>query len=159
METILIPIDFNVESLLTLRIALNHHSEGKINVILMYSESLSDSIADLLFYNPQKTIKSLISPDFEEALSIIKNRYETTVHHIRIELFHGYNSNALKRFIEAKGVSYIYLPKNYQLKPPKKNGFDPINLFKKSKINFKEIEWNIDKNTHQHISLISLFAN
>ncbi|MES2478804.1 MAG: hypothetical protein V4561_06945 [Bacteroidota bacterium] len=158
METILIPIDFNVESLLTLRIALNHHTDGKINVILMYSESLSDSITDLLFYNPQKTIKSLLKPDFEEALSIIKNRYETTVHHIRIELFHGYNSNSLKRFIEAKRISNIYLPKNYQLKPPK-NGFDPINLFKKSQIDFKEIEWSIDKNTHQQMSLISLFVN
>lgn len=158
MKTILIPIDFSIESLLTLRIALTHHVEDRINVILMYSESLSDSITDLLFYAPQKKIKSLLKPEFEEALSIIKNRHETTINSLRIELFHGFNSNALKSFVAAKKVDIIYLPKNYKFKLLKK-GFDPKPMFLKSKLSYIEIEWDVEKNVHNHHSLISLFSN
>ena len=52
----------------------------------------------------------------------------------------GINKNAFLNFYEAQGIDLIYLPKDYCLKPDK-NGFDPIPLIKKSKVEYKEVAW------------------
>ncbi|MBL7936163.1 MAG: hypothetical protein JNM51_10200 [Bacteroidia bacterium] len=139
-KTILIPVDFTPESLNTLKLALKENSISGVNVILMYSEYLTDSITDLLFYSADRIIESHITPDFEETISILKNRYETDIKTIKIELFHGYNINSFKNFIEAKRIDAIYIPKKYTLKL-KKNGFDPIPFIKKSGLPVQEMEW------------------
>jgi hypothetical protein len=156
-RTILIPIDFKIESLNTLKLALNSIENEHANVVLMYAEYLTDSITELLFYSPKKTIKSLKSPEFEEAISIIKNRYETVIRSIEIELFHGYNVNAFKEFVEAKKIDTIYIPKNYSLRLPK-NGFDPIPLIKKSKLSYQEMGWETSTYTSEQLQLNALFS-
>lgn len=137
-KKILIPIDFKVESLNTLKIALNEIEE-EVEVVLMYSEYLSDSITELLFYSPDEKRKSLNTPDFGESLSILKNRFESTLIKVDIEFFHGFNAKAFKNFAEGKKVDCIYIPKNYKLQLSK-NGFDPIPLIQKSKLTFQEVE-------------------
>ncbi len=140
-KTILVPVDFSIESLNTLKLALQKESGNKINVILMYADDLSTSITDLLFYSPSKQIKKLTNQEFNEALSIIKNRYESLIHAIRIQLFHGKTKSAFNTFAEANKVDMVYLPKYYKL-APLDNGYDAIPLIKKSKFSFQEIEWN-----------------
>ncbi|MBP7642450.1 MAG: hypothetical protein KA767_03880, partial [Saprospiraceae bacterium] len=66
-KRILIPTDFNVESLNTMKRALERVDDGDVEVILFYSEYLSDSITEMLFYNPEKRLNELITPVFEEA--------------------------------------------------------------------------------------------
>jgi hypothetical protein len=157
-KTILIPIDFKIESLNTLKLALNSLKSEHTNVVLMYTEYLTDSITELLFYSPKKIIKSLKSPEFEEAISIIKNRYETMIDSIDIKLFHGYNVNAFKIFVEAKKIDTIYIPKNYSLRTSQ-NGFNPIPLIKKSKLPYQEIEWETSTYTSEQVQLNALFSN
>ncbi len=137
-KTILVPIDFRVASLNTLKIALEPYSEEPIKVILMYAESLDDSITELLFYRSPKSISANITPEFKDALEIIMNRFEGKLQQISIEVFHGYNQSALSTFLESNKVDEIYVPKNYQLKTPKK-AFNPIPLLRKSNYALNEV--------------------
>jgi len=58
-KTILIPIDFRVASLNTLKYALERSSGSPHRVILIYAEYLEDSITELLFYRPESKPRSL----------------------------------------------------------------------------------------------------
>ncbi len=151
-KKLLIPIDFKVESLNTLKYALKGIDE-EVEVVLMYSEYLSDSISELLLYSPDEQRNSLKSGDFREALCILKNRYESMLVKVDIELFHGYNTNALKNFIEGHNIDSMYIPKNYKLQPPK-NGFDPIPLIVKSKLAYEEVEWQQYADSSSELSLL-----
>ena len=155
-KKILIPIDFRIESLNTLKNALEERKQEKSTVILMYSEHISVSITELLFYDPAKKIKSLASADFNDATAILINTYESSLHALKIELFNGINKNAFLNFYEAHGIDLIYLPKDYCLKPHK-NGFDPIPLIKKSKVEYKEVAWASDRPTTNKDELTQLF--
>jgi hypothetical protein len=156
VKKILIPIDFKIESLNTLKYALEELKQEKSSIILMYSYYSSDSITELLFYNPAKIIKALTSPHFNDAINIIKNTYETSIHSFKIELFHGLNLNAFLNFYESHGIDLVYLPKDYCLKPYK-NGFDPIPLIKKSKVQYSEVAWTSDQGTSNKDELNQLF--
>jgi len=142
-KTILVPIDFSIESLNTLRLALEGHTTDKLNIILLYAEHLTDSITELLFYSPQKIIQSLTKPDFQEAIAILKNRHETAIDSIEIELIHSYNRKVFEAFLEKRKVDEIYVPITYKLKP-RRNGFDPIPLLKRSSVPVHGIEWELD---------------
>jgi hypothetical protein len=156
VKKILIPTDFKIESLNTLKYSLEERKQEKSSVILMYSAYNSDSITDLLFYNPTKIVEALVSSNFNDAINIIKNTYETSIHSFKIELFHGLNLNAFLNFYESHGIDLVYLPKDYCLKPYK-NGFDPIPLIKKSKVQYSEVAWTSDQGTSNKDELNQLF--
>lgn len=155
-KTILIPTDGRVESLATLRMALQNLESQELHIVLMYSEYLNDSITDLLFYNAAKRIKTIITPAFEEALSVLKNRYETSFQSISIELFHGMTVNAFKNFATAKKIDIAWLPKAKSLKPTK-NAFDPTSLIKKSGLQIHEVEWATNTATDNAITQFNFF--
>jgi hypothetical protein len=152
VKTILIPIDFSIESLNTLKIALNGLHNSRADIILMYAEYTSDSITELLFYSPEKRLKILLKPEFEEALAVLKNRFEKVIETIRIELFHGYGVNAFVNFIEGNNVDTIFIPKTYTLKLLS-NGFNPIPIIKKSKLPYAEADWVASIRTSQEDQL------
>ena len=156
VKKILIPTDFKIESLNTLKYSLEERKQEKSSVILMYSAYNSDSITDLLFYNPTKVVEALVSSNFNDAINIIKNTYETSIHSFKIELFHGLNLNAFLNFYESHGIDLVYLPKDYCLKPYK-NGFDPIPLIKKSKVQYSEVAWTSEQGTSNKDELNQLF--
>ena len=155
-KTILIPIDFRVASLNTLKLALEPYSEDVIEVILLYAEYLGDSITELLFYTPKKIVSTHITPEFKEALEIIRNRFEGKLKYINIELFHGYTTSAMKNFLEANAVDEIYIAKNYQLKESK-NSFDPTPFLKKSHYKVIEVSIENDFDRTEHEQLVALF--
>ena len=156
VNKILIPIDFRVESLNTLKYCLEERKQEKSSILLMYSAYSSDSITELLFYKSAKIIEALVSSNFNDAINIIKNTYESSLHSFGIELFHGLNRNAFLNFYEANEIDLVYLPKDYCLKPYK-NGFDPIPLIKKSKMQYKEVAWTRDHDVTNKDELNQLF--
>jgi hypothetical protein len=156
IKKILIPIDFKIESLNTLKYALEERKQEQSSIILMYSEYSSDSITDLLFYHPAKITRALASAHFNDAIDIITNTYESSLHSCKIEVFHGLNRNAFLNFYEAKEIDLIYLPKEYKLKPHK-NGFDPIPLIKRSKVEYREVIWTSEQDTTSKDELNHLF--
>jgi hypothetical protein len=156
VKKILIPIDFKIESLNTLKYCLEERKHEKSSVILMYSAYNSDSITELLFYNPGKIVEALVSSNFNDAINIIKNTYESSFDSFKIELFHGLNTKAFLNFYNAHGIDLVYLPKDYCLKPYK-NGFDPIPLIKKSKVEFREVAWSSENDLADKDDLNKLF--
>ena len=156
LKKILIPIDFKIESLNTLKYCLEERKLEKSSVILMYSAYSGDSITEILFYNPGKIVEALVSANFNDAINIIKNTYESSFDSFKIELFHGLNTKALLNFYDAHGIDLVYLPKDYCLKPFK-NGFDPIPLIKKSKVEFKEVAWTRENDLAYKDDLNQLF--
>jgi hypothetical protein len=156
LKKILIPIDFKIESLNTLKYCLEERKLEKSSVILMYSAYSGDSITEILFYNPGKIVEALVSANFNDAINIIKNTYESSFDSFKIELFHGLNTKAFLNFYDAHGIDIVYLPKDYCLKPYK-NGFDPIPLIKKSKVEFKEVVWTRENDLAYKDDLNKLF--
>jgi hypothetical protein len=156
LKKILIPIDFKIESLNTLKYCLEERKLEKSSVILMYSAYSGDSITEMLFYNPGKIVEALVSSNFNDAINIIKNTYESSFDSFKIELFHGLNTKAFLNFYDAHGIDIVYLPKDYCLKPYK-NGFDPIPLIKKSKVEFKEVVWTRENDLADKDDLNKLF--
>jgi hypothetical protein len=156
LKKILIPIDFKIESLNTLKYCLEERKLEKSSVILMYSAYSGDSITEILFYNPGKIVEALVSANFNDAINIIKNTYESSFDSFKIELFHGLNTKAFLNFYDAHGIDLVYLPKDYCLKPYK-NGFDPIPLIKKSKVEFREVAWSSENDLADKDDLNKLF--
>jgi hypothetical protein len=156
IKTVLVPIDFTIESLNTLKITLNDLVDTQVNVVLMYSEYTSDSITELLFYSPEKRLKTLLKPEFMEALTAIKNRFENVIDCISIEFFHGYGVNAFVNFVEGKKIDIISIPSEYKLKP-QSNGFDPLPIIKKSKLPYQEVNWLPNKYAPKEEELSHLF--
>lgn len=154
---ILIPTDFHVESLNTLKLAMNELETYEVEVVLMYAQDLSNSITELLFYNPKKVVESLRTEEFDEALSILKNRFESRIISINYEIFHGYRVKSLEDFMKSKNIDFVYLPKTYCLQMQKK-GFNTIPLFKKSSLAYKELDWEAGLHLSEGLQLNALFS-
>ncbi|MCC6372356.1 MAG: hypothetical protein IT236_15235 [Bacteroidia bacterium] len=153
-KNILIPIDFCVASLNTLKLVLESNKAQKISVILVHAEYLSDSEMDLLFYSPYNIIDKNLTVEFKEALEILKNRY-STLEGIFIKLFHGNNLNYMQNFLSANKIEEIYLPKTYQLKQAKRT-FNSVTLFKRSSLPVFEMDWeqHLNETEQEHLSAL-----
>lgn len=156
-KRILIPVDFNVESLVTLKLALDESNERGMKVVLMYARYQDDSITDMLFYSPSRIIKQEMPAEFKEALSIIQNRYESILDSVSVALFHGQTTQAFKAFAEAHRVTDIVLPNLYRFNLTE-NSFNPLPLIRKSGLPYREVAWEPHVNTAQQHQLISLFT-
>lgn len=156
-KTILIPIDFSVASLNMLKLALEDMKSESIHVILMYSEFPSDSITDLLFYSETTIIYKKTTPNFTEALEVIKNRFEKTLLSINIKVFHAYNVKALEVFLKANRVDELYIPKKFKL-AENNRAFDPVPLLREVDLPTKELEWSEENFLNIKDQLQALFS-
>ena len=156
VKTILIHVDFRVESLNTLKLALAQSNENNVGVVLMCAEILSDSISDLLFYSQEKIINARMKPEFLKAIAIIKNRFENKIKRFEIEVFHGRNQSSLERFMKANKIDEIYIPKTYVLKLSGP-AFDPLPLLKKYQLPVYQIDWDQKQETSEEDQLNALF--
>lgn len=155
-KTILVPVDLNVASLNTLRLALESLPDQKIKVMLIYPKSLDNNITDLLFLSPFKIIHSFTSPEFKEALEIIKNRYSEKLLHVSTKLFYGNTKAFLENFIAANAIDAVIIPKNYKFQTAREL-FDPIPLLKKAKVPVFEVNLESSDRYIQREQLLSLF--
>jgi hypothetical protein len=155
-KTILIPTDFTIASLKLLKLALatNLSSDIRYKIVLTMGHYLSSSISDLLFFSPSKIIKEKNEAKFEEALEIIKNRFESSIEAIHFKIFTGLNQNSFNHFLEANKIDIAYTTKSYKYQY-NKNGFDVSPYFLKSKIELIELNWR--QNSDNSEELDSLF--
>lgn len=154
--TVLVPIDFSVASLNTLKLALESNKDSGVRAILLYAELLSDSITEMLFYSPEKIIEKKQTNEFREALEILNNRYKHHENEIIIRFLHSYDKNYLISLLEANRVDKIYLPKNYVLKT-RGASFNPIPLLKSTQFPIYETEWETSTNKSEQEQLAALF--
>lgn len=156
VKTLLIPIDFTVSSLNTLKLALEQEKAESVEIILLYAELQSDSITDLLFYSADKIVSPKLSSDFVLALEAIRNRFEKQVTEVAIKVFHGINIQALNSFLVVNCVDEIFIPKTYKLTTPGR-AFDPIPLLRKSSFPVYEMAFTPAVNAESASQLDALF--
>lgn len=156
MKTIAIPTDFTIESLNTVKGALNVLKDEKINLILVYSAYLSGSITDLLFLSKPKYLASLQDDKFTEACEILRNKYASQIKSIQVELFPGTSNSFFTHFLAGNHIDEVFIPKKYRLKLGKR-GFDPIPYFKKTKLPLTEVDWNETSNVPEKNRVAELF--
>lgn len=155
VKTILVPTDFRIESLNTLKYALRENVISGIDVILLHACFLSDSITDLLFYSKDAVVKEHLTSHFTEALFIVRNRHKE-INSLRIEVIHSNRSDMFARFLKANKVDEIYLPKNYKLQPLKKS-FNPLPHLSSSNFPVTYIDWESARGNSEQDQLENLF--
>ncbi len=154
-RTILIPTDFSIESLIPVKQAAMLSNYEEIEIVLMFCDLLPGSITDLLFYTPAKSIAQHSNREFDDACSIIMNKYASRISSIRTEVFHGTSDAAFDNFISGNKIDEVIFPKNYVLKEHR-NGFNPLPYIKRSYLPCREVEWKAN-NPHESASLSTLF--
>lgn len=139
-KTIVIPTDFTVQSLSVLKSVLsNNASNTTFDIILLHGLSLNDSIRDLLFSSKLQQIENLSNAEFEEACEVIKNKYDSQISSLRIDLFSGYNLSAFNNYLEGNRVVEIYVS-DKKLELTNKKSFDLSRFIAKSMANVITID-------------------
>lgn len=109
-KTILIPTDFTVQSLNVLKSILSSNSpEMKLDIILLHGYSLSDSIMDLLFFSKYQQINALTTTEFKESYEVIKNKFNSQINSLTIDLFSGYNASSFNNYIKINKVDELFI--------------------------------------------------
>jgi hypothetical protein len=158
-KTIVIPTDFTVQSLNVLKTVLNqNNSQQKFNVILLHGLTLGDSIRDLLFFSKPQQISSLMSAEFEEAYEVIRNKFDSQINSLKIDLFTGYTVSAFTTYLEANGVQEIFTSDR---KPEftNKNSFDFSRLVNKCNIDVTVVESVGKSSVPQRGEIAEVFLN
>ncbi len=151
-KTLLIPTDFQIESLNMLKFALEEQTEP-VKIILLYGNNLNGSISELLFYSRKSILDKLLHPSFRETLEILKNRFENVIHCISIELLNHNGSGLLRNLLEAHKVDVIYVPKSYKLRPGL-HGFDPVPRLRAAGVVVRELAWSSPANEENHLQTL-----
>lgn len=132
MKTILIPTDFNEQSVKTARLIPVNSDNEKIKIIFFHAYKLTDSISDLLMLRRRTAEYGQIPDAFHTACNQFKLENEATVYSVGIEYFYGSTMAAFRNFIEANEVDAIFYPGNYNFQKISKYSLDPELLLKKS---------------------------
>lgn len=158
-KTILIPTDFTVNSLNVLKsILIQNDAKQTYNVILLHGMSLSDSIRDLLFFSKSKQIDSLTNPEFEEAYEVIRNKFDSQISSLRIDLFTGYNLSAFNNYLEGNKVEQIFISDK---KPvlTNKNSFDLSRFIEKCQVEVTKVDFAANATIPEKGKIAEVFMN
>jgi len=142
VKTILIPTDYSIESLHLVKQALSNLNEGEqCNLVLAHGLHAGDSISDLLFFSKNKLIQSFTNSEFEEACTVIRNKFQSQIKSLRKDVILGKTQSAFNNYLEANGIDEAYIPLNHKLSYDSKKCFDIVPLIEKSKLNVEELSW------------------
>jgi hypothetical protein len=130
----------------------------RYTVIFLHCVRGSDSILDLLFYSEASVIQSLVNKDFNEACTILKNKFSSRIVEDRIVVFKGSTQLAFRNFLEANHVDEILVPSEYRFKAVHKKSFDPTPFILKSGLTITEVSWNSVQNAPEKNQLAELFS-
>lgn len=156
-RTILVPTDFSIRSLHTLRHAFDERDTQQLDIVFFAGFVLTESITELLFFSRRRVIDSVASGDFKEACQIIRNRYSSQINGIRFEIFTGFTQAAFNNFVEGNGIDEIYIPVN-KLNYPRQC-FDPTAYMQKSTLPKIVVSWTDAPESKQQNHLSELFTS
>jgi hypothetical protein len=155
-KTILIPTDFTMESLNLFKYVMQTTTVD-VHVIFLHCMAPSDSILDLLFTTSEDIAESLVSRDFKEAISIIKNRYGTYSSSENVQIFKGRTQGAFLNFLEGNKVDEIIVPKDYHFIKTNSRSIDPMSFIKDTTRSVIEVSWTGSKSVPEKNQLAELF--
>lgn len=158
-KTILIPTDFTVNSLNTLKTVLtNNSSDTSLDIILLHGLTLSDSIRELLFFSKMKQIDSLTNNEFEEAYEVLCNKFDSQINSFKIDLFTGYNQTAFNSYLKANKVETIFISNGKQ-KLSHRKSFDLSPFIRKSNVEVITLNSNAKAPQQEKGKITEVFLN
>ena len=150
MKTVLVPTDFDLESLTIIdALALTNPSET-LNIVLMHAFKISDSISDLLMLGRRSKDYEHVSDEFYTQMNLYMQKYKGKIERISIQYFYGNTVAAFRNFIENLEVSYIAYPIDYQFNALSKYSIDPRTLISRSKCDVLALATN-DITAHENL--------
>lgn len=139
IRKIITPTDFSIESLNILKPLLNRYSnQEQLEVIFIHGYLTGNGITDLLFISKSRIINSLSTPEFDEALDIIRNKYTDRIAAIRKELFFGGTQRAFNNFLDGLKPAEVFIPDQYRYKFINKRSFELSRYLEKCTIPNKQ---------------------
>lgn len=131
MINVLVPIDFSISSLNIIHNVVAKYPGEKIAVYLVHALKSGNGISDLLFINRRLNVSNLYEQDFIDACEMIKNKYESVIAKIKIEMYYGESRKYLKSFLEHREIAAVFFTKNYTLNSLSDRSRDMYSLFDK----------------------------
>ena len=159
-KTILFPTDFTIESLHVVKSALLQLKDQETcDIILLHGIHPGDSITELLFYSRSKMLEALHNPEFDEACTVIRNKFASRILSLRKDVFTGITQAAFNQYLDACKADEICIPASYSLRLTSRKSFDLIPFIKKSRITVHEIPGSPKSSAREKGSLAELFLN
>jgi len=141
IQKVLIPTDFSIASLNLVKEAAEQSTSDKMDIILVYGVHLSTSIHELIFFSKNKVVAQLQSSEFNDACSLLKNKYRSKIRSIHPELLISNNRNYIEQFLEHEKIDQIFIPTYYKLKVNSRKYFDPTPLLSKVTSTSSSLNW------------------
>jgi len=116
MKNILIPTDFSIKSLKLVGAAVRRFAPEQLNIILVHALQPDNSISGLLMLNKRQVTNKLCSDEFMEACEIVKNKYNSSIHKIKMEFYSGSTRAYLNNFLDARSIDAIILANDYAMR-------------------------------------------
>ena len=132
MKTLLIPTDFNIQSLNCIPGLTQSYYPEKLNIVLVHMMKITDNIQELLILSRRSTEYQHISEEFYNNCANLKQKYADSINAIRIEFFYGSTVAVFKNFIKANEVDAIIMLQDYSYAQLNKNSIDPAQLVNRS---------------------------
>ena len=142
MKTVLVPTDFNVESLKIIDSLVVTNKPQDIGIIFMHAFKLSDSITDMLMLSRRSKDYENISDEFYAQAEAYKKKYPNHIKFIGVEYFYGSTVAAFKNFIDGCNATCIAYPKEYNFKAINKYSINPNTLTKRCGCEVFEVDIN-----------------
>lgn len=140
MKTVLVPTDFNVESLKIIDSLVFTTKPESIGIIFMHAFKLSDSITDMLMLSRRSRDYENVSDEFYARMDAYKLKYPNHLEFIGIEYFYGSSAVAFRNFIEGVNADCIAYPKGYNFNAINKFSIDPSSLTKRCGCEVLEVD-------------------
>ena len=159
-RNVVIPTDFSMDALKTLKEVLQHSDQGQqYNIILLHSALLDDSITDLMFYSKSKLLKKYSNEAFNSGLAIIRNKFEDRINSLRVELFTGFTQSAWDNFVEANQVNEIFVPSNYTESNMPKQSIRLMDFMENGKADIQKVSIQISDSISSKSQVSEIFTN
>lgn len=155
-KTVLIPTDYTVESLNTLK-KFMAMTPAPVHVLLLYCIRASDSIIELLFGRPEGEVDPMLSRTFNEACGILRSTYASKLLSLQVETFQGFTQNAFQNLLEARNVTEIVFPAGYTFRRQSRNSVDPMPFINRAVLPKTEVFWLAPERDTEKSELAELF--
>lgn len=129
MKNILIPTDFSIRSLKLVSAAAGRFQDEQLNIILVHALEPDNSISGLLMLNKRLKAHQLYSEEFTEACEVLRNKYASVIHKMKVEFYYGETRFYRKGFLEAREIDAIFFSSEYTLGLPSKSSMDMQKIF------------------------------
>jgi hypothetical protein len=132
MKTLLIPTDFKLESLNAVSRLVETQYPEKLNIVMVHLLGITDAMGELALLSRRSAEYRLISSDFYNTCTRLKQLHPDMIGSIDITFFYGYTMAAFRHFLEAHNVDAIVQLDDYNYELLTEKSINPNNLIQRS---------------------------